>query len=132
MKSLTARPRLRRGVVETWLGVLAWGILCGLVSCNNARKKECESFLSAVTPLEQGAPTVGVVDSMRAAIEAIPFDDEPLREYARTTKKTLTVLSNTLAVKESPSPPDGTDDVIKAKLKEARAAKEDVVRYCSQ
>jgi hypothetical protein len=142
MKSLTARPRLRRGVVETWttarprLGrvssALAWAVLCGLVSCNSVRKKECETLLSAMQPLDQPASTVDVVGRMRDAIEAIQFADEPLREYARSAKATLIVLSNTLALKDGPSPPDGTDDVIKAKLKEARTAKDDVVRYCSQ
>jgi hypothetical protein len=55
-----------------------------------------------------------------------------LREYARTTRSTLEVLASTLALKEGPSPPDGTDDVVKEKLKEARAAHADVVHYCAE
>jgi len=121
-------------VVETLIlrGAFAWGVLLSLASCNRARQKECEAFLSAMGPLDQGTPTVDVVGRTREAIDAIQFEDQPLREYARSTKATLTVLSNTLALKDSPSRPDGTDDVIKANLKEARTAKDDVLRYCSQ
>ncbi len=110
----------------------AWGVLGSLASCNNVRKKECEEFLSAMRPLDQGAPTVEVVDRTRETIEGIQFEDQPLREFARSSKATLTVLSNTLALKDSPSRPDGTHEVIKAQLKAARTAKDDVVRYCSQ
>ncbi len=37
-----------------------------------------------------------------------------------------------MALKTSSSAPDGTDDVIKKKLKEARADADDVKRYCAQ
>jgi len=96
------------------------------------RKKECEQFLSVLQPLDQAAPAADVVGRMREAIEHSQFEDQPLREFARSTEATLTVLSNTLPLKDDPSRPDGTDDVIKAKLKEARTAKDDVLRYCSQ
>jgi hypothetical protein len=110
----------------------AWGVLGTLASCNNMRKKECEQFLSAMRPLDEAAPAVDDVARMHEAIEHIQFEDQPLREFARSTKATLTVLSNTLALKDDPSRPDGTHEVIKAKLKEARTAKDDVLRYCSQ
>jgi len=72
----------------------------------------------------------------RVAIEsrAIQFEDEPLREYASNYKNTLTVLSNTLKLKATAGPdgpPDGTEDVIKQNLKEARTDFDDITRYCA-
>jgi hypothetical protein len=110
----------------------ALGVLGALVSCNNVRKKECEQFLTAMQPIDQAAPAADDVDRVHEAIEHIQFEDQPLREFARSAQTTLTVLSNTLALKDDPSRPDGTHEVIKAKLKEARTAKDDVLRYCSQ
>jgi hypothetical protein len=103
-----------------------------MASCNNQRKQECERFLAAMPTFDAAPASLETVRHARDAIEAIAFEDEPLREYAKTTKATLAVLSNTLSVSNSPSPPEGTDDVIKQQLKEARTNRDDVVRYCSQ
>jgi hypothetical protein len=101
-------------------------------ACNSQRKAECDKFLGTMAPLDDGTPGADAVERVRAAVDAIQFQDEPLREYARNYKNTLTVLSNTLKLKASPTPPDGTDDVIKAQLKAARTDKADIARYCSQ
>jgi hypothetical protein len=106
--------------------------LGALAGCNAERKKECDDFLAALRPLESPAPHDDSVDRARADIAAIRFEDEPLREYASSTKTTLTVLSNALKLQAGGSPPDGTDDLVKAKLKEATDEHADVARYCSQ
>ena len=41
------------------------------------------------------------------------------------------VLSSTLTLKAGPNAPDGTDDVIAKKLKDARTDAADVARYCA-
>ena len=63
-----------------------------------------------------------------------PVRGRPLREYAKNYKKTLDRLSNTLKLKATagPDPPDGTDEVIKQNLKDARTDSDDVARYCAQ
>jgi hypothetical protein len=104
----------------------------GLTSCDSPRKKECDSFLSAMKPLDEGMPTADLVDRVQSSVDAMQFQDQPLGVYAKNYKSTLTVLSNTIKLKASPSPPDGTDDVIKARLKEARTDREDAARYCAQ
>ncbi len=111
---------------------LAAGVLELSAGCNAERKKECDQLISALAPLDDEAPTSASIARVRSAIEAQTFEDQPLHEYAGTLKSTLEVLWSTLAVKEAPSPPDGTDDVVKAKIKEAEAARDDVTHYCSE
>jgi hypothetical protein len=111
---------------------LAGSILAALSACNTERKQECDALSTALKPLDDPKPTSDSVGRLRTALDGLKLDDEPLLEYARTTKSTLEVLSNTLAVKEGPAPPDGTDDVVAAKLKEARTVRDDVVHYCAQ
>ena len=113
-----------------------WGFLVAFVflagACNEQRKQECSSFVDALKPLDQGMPTQAVVDSVRKQVAAIHFQDEPLGIYAKNYEERLTILSNTLALKEGPSPPDGTDDVIKQNLAKARTDASDVRRYCAE
>jgi hypothetical protein len=113
-----------------------WGfLLVGLVllpACNEQRKQECDRFLDAVKPLDQGPPTQAVVDSVAKQVAGIHFQDAPLGIYAKNYGERLTILSNTLGLKEGSSPPDGTDDVIKQNLAKARTDASDVRRYCAQ
>ena len=111
--------------------VAALGAVGG-VSCNPQRKQECDKLLAAMSPLAEGTPGVEVVDRVRQDVQALNLEDQPLRIYASNYQNTLTVLSNTLRLKADPSAPDGTDDVIKMHLKEARTDREDVGRYCAQ
>jgi hypothetical protein len=111
---------------------LGAGILAIGTACNTERKKECDELISVLTPLDDEAPTSASIARLRSAIDAQKLDDEPLHEYAGTLKSTLEVLWSTLAVKEAPSPPDGTDDVLKAKIKQAKAARDDIAHYCSE
>jgi hypothetical protein len=115
-----------------WIGVVASLSLLGLASCDKERKEECDQFLSAMKPLDQGTPTSDLVDATSKQVDAIKFQDQTLGIYAKNYKEKLTVLSTTLKLKASGSAPDGTDDVIKAKLKDARTDQADVQRYCSQ
>jgi hypothetical protein len=103
-----------------------------LPSCDSPRKKECDAFLSAMKPLDEGMPSAELVDRVANSVGALHFQDQPHGVYAKNYKATLIVLANTIRLKSSPSPPDGTDDVIKARLKEARTDREDTARYCSQ
>jgi hypothetical protein len=103
-----------------------------LLACNSARKQDCDKFLAAMKPLDQGTPSADTVDRVAGDVAALPLQDEPMRIYAKNYGTTLTVLSNTLKLKASPSAPDGTDDVIKQNLKAARTDRDDVQRYCSQ
>jgi hypothetical protein len=100
--------------------------------CNEQRKQECDRFVTAMKPLEQGTPTVEVVQSVSKQIEGLKLQDTALQVYAKNYVETLTVLAKTLEVKASPSAPDGTDDVIKQNLKKARTDASDVQRYCAQ
>ncbi len=104
----------------------------GALACNSERKQECDKFLTAMKPLDQGTPSTDVVERVRQDVGGIQFQDQPLSVYAKNYANTLTVLSSTLKLKASPEPPDGTDDVVKTNLKEARTDQEDVARYCSQ
>jgi hypothetical protein len=81
--------------------------------------------------LDQGTPSADQVERVQHEVDGLKFQDQPLGVYAKNYTSTLTVLSSTLKLKDGPAPPDGTDDVIKAKLKEARADKVDAQRYCS-
>ena len=100
--------------------------------CDNQRKQDCERFLAAMSPLDEGMPSVDTVNRVNKEVGALNLHDQPLQIYAENYRKTLTVLASTLAVKESDSPPDGTDDVIKSRLREARTDKDDTARYCAQ
>jgi hypothetical protein len=111
------------------LAALAIGAIAG---CNAERKQECDQFLGTMKPLQGDTPSADAVGRMRSSIAGIQFQDEPLREYASSTKATLQVLANSLDTLASASPPDGTDDLVKSKLKEARGEIDDVSRYCSQ
>ena len=116
-----------------WVGLAAVALIAAATSgCDNERKQECSQFVSAMKPLDDGMPSADTVDSVSKQVASIKFQDQPLGVYAENYRKTLTVLSNTLKLKASGSPPDGTDDVIKKNLKEARTDKDDVQRYCSQ
>jgi hypothetical protein len=108
---------------------LAIGAMFG---CNTERKQECDQFLTTMKPLEGTTPSGDAVQHIQTSIEAIQFQDQPLREYALSTKTTLRVLANGLNTQASDSPPDGTDDLVKSKLREARVERDDVARYCAQ
>ena len=85
-------------------------------------------------PLQGNAPSADAVDRVHDAVASIQFQDEPLRVYATNYEKTLAVLSNTLKLRDGAGPdgpPDGTNDVIKAKSKDARTDYDDISRYCS-
>ncbi|HXN33439.1 MAG TPA: hypothetical protein VN894_16335 [Polyangiaceae bacterium] len=101
-------------------------------SCNQQRKQECDKFLAAMKPLDEGTPSAEVVDRVRQDVQALNLEDQPLHIYATNYQNTLTVLSSTLRLKADPSAPDGTDEVIKTHLKEARTDRDDVGRYCAQ
>lgn len=103
-----------------------------LVGCNGTRKQECDQLISAMKPLTKGTPSVELVDIARRNIAAIQFQDEPLHEYASSTKTTLSTLSDTIRLQTTPSPPDGTDDLIKVKLKEVTGEIDEVTRYCAE
>jgi hypothetical protein len=117
-------------------GVVCAATLALLSGCPNAtRKQDCEKFLSAMTPMQGDVPTVDAVDRTHDSVASIQFEDEPLREYSTNYKNTLAVLSSTLRLKATAGPdgpPDGTDDVIKRNLKDARTDFDDVSRYCAQ
>jgi hypothetical protein len=116
-------------------GVVCAATLALLAGCNTQRKQDCDKFLTAMGPMQGGTPSVDAIDRVYDDVASIQFGDEPLREYATNYKNTLTVLSNTLKLKASAGPdgpPDGTDDVIKENLKEARTDFDDTTRYCAQ
>jgi hypothetical protein len=113
------------------IAMAAAGTVC-MLACDNARKQECDKFLAAVKPLDEGTPTLETVQRVQKDLGALTFQDTPLGVYAKNYAAKLTVLSNTLALKAGPQPPDGTDGVIKQNLKTARTDREDVQRYCSQ
>jgi hypothetical protein len=116
-----------------WVGLLALALSALAASgCDNERKQECSQFLSAMKPLDNGTPSAETVDNVSKQVASLKFQDQPLSVYAVNYRKTLDVLSNTLKLKASGSAPDGTDDVIKKKLQEARTDRDDVQRYCSQ
>jgi hypothetical protein len=115
------------------VGALA--CLGGLTGCNTQRKQDCDKFLPVMSPMQGDTPSADTIDRVHDGVAGIEFGDEPLREYATNYKNTLTVLSNTLKLKATAGPdgpPDGTDDVIKRNLKDARTDFDDITRYCSQ
>jgi hypothetical protein len=111
------------------LAVLAVSI--ALAGCDGERKRECDQFLATLKPIGEGAPTAAVIGRVREGLSAMAFGDKPLSEHAANVKRTLEVLDNGLTTLEGPSPPDGTDDLVKSKLKEALAERDDVARYCA-
>jgi len=124
-------PVARAGLV----GVCACATMVFLAGCDSQRKQDCAKFLPAMSGMATGVPSVETVDQVLTSVGGIQFADEPLKEYATNYKNTLTVLSNTLKLKSSAGPdgpPDGTEDVIKQNLKEARTDFDDISRYCSQ
>jgi hypothetical protein len=106
-----------------------------LAACDEERKQECDKILAAMRPLKEGTPTSAAVDKVKADVAAIQLQDQPLGVYAKNYEKTLSVLSNTLKLKENaPSAdavPDGTEGVIKKNLAEARTDDDDISRYCA-
>jgi hypothetical protein len=109
--------------------------LAALASCDSTRKQDCEKFLPAMSPVQADPISLDAIERTYTSVSAIKFEDEPLREYSTNYKNTLSVLSNTLKLRASAGPdgpPDGTDDVIKRNLKEARTDFDDVSRYCAQ
>jgi hypothetical protein len=119
------------GTIRLAAVAIVVGAVAG-AACNQERKQECEKFLAAMKPLDEGAPSADSVDRVNKEVEALNLQDQPLQIYATNYRNTLTVLSNTLRLSADPSAPDGTDDVIKTHLREARADHEDVRRYCAQ
>ena len=116
-------------------GALCAATLTALCGCNTQRKQDCDKFLTAMAPMQGGTPSVDAIDRVHDGVAGIQFEDEPLREYATNYKNTLSVLSNTLKLKAGAGPdgpPDGTDDVIKQNLKDARTDFDDITRYCAQ
>lgn len=106
-----------------------------LSACNAERKAECDKFLSAMKPLDSLDPhtaNADIVDRVQNDVAAIQFQDQALGVFAKNYRATITVLSSTLKLQASPSPPDGTDDVVKAKVKEAHTQRDDADRYCAQ
>jgi hypothetical protein len=115
-------------------GVRSWswvGVAAVLAGCNAERKQDCDALLAAMKPLEQGTPSVEVVDGVSKQIAGLQLHDDTLRIYAKNYRETLGVLSSTIALKASANAPDGTDDVVKQKLKAARTDAADVARYCA-
>ena len=113
-------------------GCLLW--LGSAVGCNAQRKQECDAFLAATAPLQEGTPSDETVDRVHDSVSALELQDQPLHEYATNYKNTLEVLSGTLKLKAGAGPdgpPVGTEDVIKKNLKEARTDRDDVARYCA-
>jgi hypothetical protein len=118
----------RRFPVCALLGVVA----LGAAACNSERKQECDAFLTAMKPLDDGVTSVDAVETEKRAVDAIAFQDEPLDIYAKNYSKRLTVIANVLALQATPDFPVGTSDTLKEQLKSARTDREDVQRYCSQ
>jgi hypothetical protein len=129
-------PPVRRSVRRLmprcrFLAVFA--VAFALAACNQERSRECHLFLSAMRTLDETKPSADVVDHVRDEVEAIRFQDQPLSVYAKNYASTLTVLASTLKLQAAtPEPPDGTEDVIKRNLNEARVDRADTVRYCSR
>jgi hypothetical protein len=102
------------------------------LACNQERKQECDRFLAAMKPLEEGTPTEAV-DRVRQDVEGLSLQDQPLHIYATNYAQTLTVLASTMRLNADPAAaPDGTIDVIRTRLKAARTDRDDVARYCAE
>ncbi len=122
------RPATAAAIHAAAVGLLG-ACLC---ACNAERKAECDAFVAAMKPLDDGIPTADAVDRVQKQVEGLKLTDQALGVYAKNYTKTLTILAGTLRLKDTPEAPDGTNDVIKANLKEARTDKADAVRYCAQ
>jgi hypothetical protein len=104
-----------------------------LPACDEARKQECDALLGAMKPLDaSGTPSGDTVDAVMKQTDGLKLQNQALAVYAKNYHQTLTVLSATLKLKAGSSAPDGTDDVIKRYLKEARTDRDDVQRLCSK
>jgi hypothetical protein len=104
-----------------------------LPACDEARKQECDALLGAMKPLDaSGTPTGGTVDGVMEQVDGLKLQNQALAVYAKNYHQTLTVLSATVKLKAGSSAPDGTDDVIKKYLQEARTDRDDVQRLCSK
>ncbi len=118
--------------------VLAAATAVAGVACDEQRQKECSAFTAAMEPIEapdgndKVVPSLETVAAVKKHVEALKPRDQPLQIYAENSVKTLAILSSTLEVRASSSPPDGTDDVIRRSLREARAEARDVKRYCAE
>ena len=103
-----------------------------ILACNAERKQECDKFISAMKPLDQGTPSAETVDRVADQVAQLNAQDQPLSIYAENYRRTLSSLSSTIRLKADPSAPDGTDDAINSRLKEARTDSVDVQRYCAE
>ncbi len=130
MPQSTAAPRSRAALVA-WL-VLLPAAVGSLGACDDARAKECDALLGAMKPLDQGTPTADTVRGVMKQLDGLALHDQPLAVYAKNYRQTLTVLAATLDLAAGSSAPDGTQDVIKKNLKEARTDRDDVQRLCSK
>jgi hypothetical protein len=124
-----SRPALR-AVFVAIAAFAATATAVVLVACDAERQQECGKLQAALKPLGD-APSAEAVKRAQDAIAAIAFQDEPLREYAKGATATMTVLANTMELQADPSAPDGTNDVVKAKLKDLAGEQAEVTRYCS-
>jgi hypothetical protein len=114
--------------------VLVAAAAAGATGCDTQRKQDCDKFLPAIAPLQEGAPTPDAVDHVHDVVTAMKIEDQPLGVYAKNYANTLTVLSSTLKLKATAGPdgpPNGTEDVIKKNLKEVRTDFDDISRYCA-
>jgi hypothetical protein len=113
-------------------------LVLSVIACDEQRRHDCDALVAAMKPLdapdgnEKIVPTLETVDAVKKQVQAMKVGDHTLSIHVQNYAKTLGVLSNTLALKSSSSPPDGTDDVIRRNLKEARSEANDVKRYCAE
>ena len=129
--SRAVSPAASRGVPRAAPApCVAIAIAVLVVACNAERQQECAKLQAALQPLGQ-APSAETVKRVHDAVAAIQFQDEPLHEYATSAAATMTVLANTMDLQADPSAPDGTNDVLAAKLKELAGEQAEVTRYCS-
>jgi hypothetical protein len=107
-------------------------------ACDEQRRRDCDALVVAMKPLdapngnEKALPTLETVDGVKKQVESMKVSDQTLGVHVRNYVKTLGVLASTVALKSSSSPPDGTDDVIRTNLKQARSVANDVKRYCAE
>jgi hypothetical protein len=131
----TIAAATRRLTALAALTALAGSVSLGavlLTGCNPERKAECQQLMAAMKPVSDSVPTADGVESAKASVAAIKFEDQTLGVYAKNYSQTLTVLSTTLRLKSDPDAPEGTEDVIKRNLAEARTDAQDTARYCAQ
>jgi hypothetical protein len=110
--------------------ILSLPCVLALAACDEARARECKDMISATAGLDEATPTSAGVSRIQQSLDPNKLEDKPLSEYATSLKTTLGILQGTLALKEGPEPPDGTDDVVSNKLKAARTIRGDIVKYC--